>query len=159
MTAVKPDTVASPGRASAGAQPGAIVDPLAELTFKVVAGSRVIGRFAECSGLAAEYDVTDYVEGGNNEYVHRLRGVMRFPNVTLKRGVTTEDGLLAWFYAVETSTERPTVNVILVDELAHEIRTFNLLSALPVRWTGPSVSAGGNGAATESLEIAHLGFV
>lgn len=159
MTPGKPDTVDDGGRSASAAQPGAVVVPLGELGFRVSVGDRQIGRFAECSGLAAEYDVTEYVEGGNNGYVHRLRGAVRFPNVTLRRGVTTEDGLLAWFYAVEKARDRPTLSIALHDQRGRSIRTFDLKAALPVRWTGPSVSAGGNGAATESLEIAHLGFI
>jgi len=159
MTAGAPNTVGSGASSASAAQPGAVVVPLGELGFRVSVGDRQIGRFAECSGLAAEYDVTEYAEGGNNAFVHRLRGAVRFPNVTLRRGVTTEDGLLAWFYTVERSADRPELTIALHDQLGNAIRRFDLKSALPVRWTGPSVAAGGNGAATESLEIAHLGFI
>lgn len=159
MTAGTPQTVDSGASSASAAQPGAAVVPLGELGFLVSVGDRQIGRFAECSGLAAEYDVMEYAEGGNNGFVHRLRGAVRFPNVTLRRGVTSEDGLLAWFYAVEKSQERPELRISLHDQLGQSIRTFDLKAALPVRWTGPSLAAGGNSAATESLEIAHLGFI
>jgi phage tail-like protein len=138
----------------------ATVDPLGELAFKIEIQGRTIGRFAECSGLAVEYDVEEYVEGGNNGYVHHLRGGMRFPNVTLQRGITYEDELLQWFYATEKVDKRPVVTITMLDTLGASVRHFALSSALPVRWTGPTVRTGGTGgAATESLEIAHRGFV
>jgi phage tail-like protein len=138
---------------------GKIVDPLADLSFKIEIPGRSIGRFAECSGLSVEYDVTEYAEGGNNDFVHQLRGRVRYPNVTLKRGVTYEDALLKWFYAIEKPSERPTVTITLLNPLGATIRHFALRAALPVRWTGPAASSGTGGAATESLEIAHQGFV
>jgi phage tail-like protein len=138
---------------------GAKLDPLGELTFKIDVRGKTIGRFAECSGLGVSYDTTEYAEGGNNEFVHTLRGRVRYPNVTLRRGVTYEDALLRWFYATEQPSQRPTVTVSLMDPRGSMVRHFALAGALPVRWTGPSANAGGSGAATESLEIAHRGFV
>ena len=146
---------------SSGTSPGTggVVDPLGELAFKIEIPGRAIGRFAECTGLAVEYDVTEYAEGGNNEFVHHLRGRVRYPNVTLRRGVTYEDALLNWFYAVEKPSQRPTLTIVLLNPLGATIRHFALRGALPVRWTGPDASSHGSGAATESLEIAHEGFV
>jgi phage tail-like protein len=138
---------------------GKVIDPLADVAFKIEIPGRTIGRFAECTGLAVEYDVTEYAEGGNNDFVHQLRGRVRYPNVTLRRGVTYEDALLKWFYALETPSQRPTVTIQLVDALGATIRHFALRAALPVRWTGPSATTHGASAANESLEIAHQGFV
>jgi phage tail-like protein len=132
--------------------------PLRELAFNVLRNGEMLGKFAECSGLAAEYEVTDYNEGGNNDYVHRLRGRVRYPNVTLKRGVTTEDALLKWFYEVKASAERPPVIIQLTDMVGAPLREFSLTSAMPIRWTGPSIAASSTNPATESLEIVHLGF-
>jgi phage tail-like protein len=73
--------------------------------------------------------------------------------------VTYEDALLKWFYAVEKPSQRPTLTIQLVDQLGTTIRHFALRAALPVRWTGPTAGGNGTAAATESLEIAHQGFV
>ena len=143
-----------------GTRTAAAVDPLGELTFKIGIEGRAIGRFAECTGLAVEYDVTEYAEGGNNQFVHQLRGRVRYPNVVLRRGVTYEDELVKWFFAIEKPSARPTLTITLVDPIGATIRHFALSAAMPVRWVGPSATTGDNGgAATESLEIAHRGFV
>jgi phage tail-like protein len=138
---------------------GDIKRTLGELTFKIMVEGRTVGSFAECTGLAVEYDVTDYAEGGNNAFVHKLRGGVRYPNVTLRRGVTDEDELLRWFYATENAPERPTLIIMLLDPLGAAVRHFALSAAQPVRWTGPSATRESSNAATESLEIAHAGFV
>jgi phage tail-like protein len=141
------------------AAPGTLVPPLPELSFVVDIPGREIGRFSECSGLAAEYDVLEYAEGGNNQYVHQLRGRVRYSNIVLARGITHEDELLNWFYATEQPEQRPTVTITLQDALGTAIRHFALSAAIPVRWTGPRTGAGSDGTATESLEISHAGFV
>jgi phage tail-like protein len=148
---------AAPG-AGARNRTAAEVDPLGELIFKITVEDRAIGRFAECTGLAVEYDVTDYAEGGNNEFVHKLRGRVRYPNVTLKRGVTYEDELLRWFFTDAAPDARPTLTITIMDQAGAPVRIFALTAAQPVRWTGPSATAQSNNAATESLEIAHAGF-
>ena len=144
---------------SGGTRTGRRVDPLGELGFEVEIQGITIGRFAECAGLAVEYEVTQYAEGGNNEFVHHLRGPIRFPNVTLRRGITYEDQLLRWFYETRKPEKRPLVTITLNDTLGKVIRHFSLSAALPVRWTGPTAGAGSGSVATESLEIAHRGFI
>ena len=52
------------------------------------------------------------------------------------------------------------MTITINDPTGTPVRHFALAAALPVRWTGPSAEMGsGTGAATESLEISHAGFV
>jgi phage tail-like protein len=141
------------------ATPGTPVDPLGELAFLIEIQGKAIGRFAQCTGLGVEYDVLEYAEGGNNEYVHQLRGRVRYPNVVLGRGITDEDTLLTWLFTAEKPDQRPTVTITINDPTGQPVRHFALAEALPVRWTGPNTHMGSGGAATESLEISHAGFV
>ena len=52
-------------------------DPVGALRFKVDITGLEIGRFATCSGLTVEYEVMEYQEGGQNDYVHKLRGRLK----------------------------------------------------------------------------------
>ena len=155
MSAV-PTTTAGAKKASASA---GRTDTLGDLSFLVDIQGRAIGQFAECTGLAVEYEVMEYVEGGNNLFTHRLRGHAKYPNLTLRRGVTFEDELLRWFYAAEQPAQRPTVTVTLLDHAGTQVRHWALAQAQPVKWTGPDGKAGGNNPAQESLEISHVGFL
>lgn len=157
-----PSTPTTSDAASSGTRVGSGIDPLTELGFRVEiqgGAGKALGRFAECTGLSVGYEVTSYAEGGNNEFVHQLRGRLSYPNVTLRRGVTYEDALLSWFYETQQPSKRPTVTISLVNGEGATIRHFALIGALPVKWTGPNVNAGSGNTATESLEIAHQGFV
>jgi len=137
-------------------------DPVGELRFLVdvpqIGGASKIGVFSECTGLEMEYEVYEWTEGGNNDFVHKLRGRAKFPNLILKRGITHEDALLRWVFACKTKTERHAVIVKLVGPDAKPVRTWAFAGAWPVKWTGPQLNAGSSGAATETLEIAHQGF-
>ena len=56
-----------------------------------------VGYFTEITGFSATLDVLEYPEGGVNDYVHRLPTRIKQGNITLKRGVTGERALYAWF--------------------------------------------------------------
>jgi phage tail-like protein len=117
-----------------------------------------IGVFSRCSGLQVEYETMEYAEGGENGYVHKLRGRMRYPNLLLSRGVTSETGLLDWMLAAQDFKERPPATVALVDELSKVQREWRFSGAFPVRWVGPTLGETGE-VASETLEIAHAGLL
>jgi phage tail-like protein len=146
-------------RGSAASDHADLPDPVGELRFQVSIDNVTIGAFAECSGLGVEYDIMEYQEGGEQSFVHKLRGGLKYPNVVLKRGVTYEDALLQWFYDRTDRTKRGAVTLNLLGDDGKQVRTWSFDSAFPVKWTGPSFNAKSTSVATESLEIAHRGFV
>jgi phage tail-like protein len=137
---------------------GRAPDPAVGLHFQVQIGSESIGMFSECSGLAVEYDVLTYEEGGQNDFVHKLRGRAKHPNLVLKRGVTHERALLQWFFDCRNQAKRQDVTVHLVGRDGKQVRTWSFANAFPVKWTGPTLAAGSNSVASETLEIVHEGF-
>jgi phage tail-like protein len=136
-------------------------DPVGELRFRVslgdVAGKK-IGWFTECTGLQVEWEVYSYDEGGLNDYSHKFRGRAKHQNLVLKRGVTYEDALLSWFQQCRDHAERKDITVELIGPDGKPVRTWQFLSAFPVKWQGPALNAASANAATETLEIAHHGF-
>lgn len=148
-----PNTVSAQAPSTA---PGAIPDAIGELTFLVEISGVTVGQFSECTGLAVEYEVMEYAEGGNNDFVHRLRGRARYPTISLQRGVTSQDGLVKWFF---DSPQADRLTITLLDSKTGPVRTFAFASPFPIRWSGPDVSSGSNGTAIESLEIGHHGMV
>jgi phage tail-like protein len=137
------------------ANPPALKPLHAGRCFRVDIEGSTIGVFATCTGLRVEYDVVEYVEGGLNDYVHKLRGVIRYPNLVLTRGITSDTGLLDWMM----SPKPRTVTIALVDEQVNTVRTWAFSQAFPVRWDGPTLSDEAAATATETLEIAHNGLV
>jgi phage tail-like protein len=134
-------------------------DPVGALRFLVKADDCTIGRFAHCHGLSAEYEIEEYAEGGQNAFVHKLRGRMRYPNLVLSRGITHESGLMDWFLQTKKAGERGSISVSLLGPDGKPVRRWGFEGAFPVRWEGPVLNARSHTAATETLEIAHRGFV
>jgi phage tail-like protein len=134
-------------------------DPVGELLFKIEVQDAVIGRFSECSGLSVEYEVTPYEEGGENRYVHQLRGRLKYPNLVLKRGITDEAALLKWFFASKDRSQRGTVTVSLLSPNSKDVRRWAFSGACPVKWQGPTLNTGSSNIATETLEIVHEGLL
>ena len=137
------------------------LEKLGENRFKVeIEPSLPIGEFRECTGLAMEREILEYAEGGNNDFVYKLPGRVKFPNLVLKRGITDQKELLKWFWDVRSDLKLRTVTVTLVDATgAQDARVWAFENAYPVKWAGPNLNAGSDSAATETLEIAHGGLV
>jgi len=145
--------------ASGNAKPN-VADPVGELRFKVTLDDDTdIGYFSECTGLAVEYEVMEYQEGGENRFTHKLRGRIKYPNLVLKRGITYEQNLLKWFFQTTEWNKRGGITLSLLGADGKAVRTWGFSNAVPVKWQGPNLNASSNNAAVETLEVAHLGMV
>ena len=139
--------------------------PLTSL-FVVDVDGELIGRFTEVNGLQLEIDVEEFEEGGVNSFVHKLPGRMKWPNITLKRGITQSDNLFTWmqkssgegFSAEGDKVTRSTLGITMLSQNGSALREWQVEGAIPIKWTGPSFAATDDDALTEELEIAHHGF-
>ena len=141
------------------------VDPFPTFKFHVEVGDIIEAAFTECSGLEMSTDVFEYIEGGLNEYVHKLPVRTKVKNVTLKRGITISNELYDWYREMEDSlrqgkgisfrqvtiTLRTTVN-------QEELMRWTLDKAFPVKWVGPALKTDETAVAIETLEFAHHGI-
>ena len=142
-------------------------EPAAAFWFDVVVDGIDLGSFTACEGLSAEYETEPYKEGGLNGYVHQIPLRLSYPNIKLSRALDGSSAgqlsLAAWFSKfdndeVRTQTAR-TVGITAYTASGVEVGKWSLHGAIPVRWTGPSFSSDGTGAAKEMLEFAHRGFL
>ena len=129
-----------------------------------------IGHFMEVSGLSVTVEDEKIPEGGQNEFVRRVPGRMTWPNLVLKRGVTSSDALFQWFRhssgegftASNNRLTRRTGHLTLMGPVSNgqrpRIREWAFYEAFPVKWSGPTLAATSRDVATETLEIAHHGF-
>ena len=131
--------------------------------FYIEIDSKTSAVFTEVNGLSIETEVTEYMEGGYNDYVHKLPGRTKIGNVTLKHGVTNSPDLLEWLIKVtQGKIERRNVSVVVYGRDpkggSKELVRYNFNLAYPVKWTGPQLSASSTSVAIETLELAHAGF-
>jgi phage tail-like protein len=126
--------------------------------FQVNVEDALLGYFSECTGLEAEYETYPYAEGGQNMFVHQLRGRLRYSNIVLKRGITTSKAMLNWLQQTKERSSRGGITIKLLDRDLSVIQTWAFSSAVPIKYVGPNPTAEGTSFAIESIEIAHEGL-
>lgn len=138
-------------------------DPNPAFRFVVEIGGIEAAAFQEVSGLASEVGVVEYRAGTDMTTIRKLPGLVRFPNIVLRRGLTVATELFDW-HSLLTGGRTPSAeirrdgSILLVDEAGDSRARFNFRNGLPVRWEGPFLNAQTNEIALETLEIAHEGL-
>lgn len=116
--------------------------------------------FAECSGLEVEHELFEYAEGGQNRFLHKLPTRLRPADLVLRRGlVPVPSDLWTWIEAMgvgDYQRRGGEIRVYSVDGKASQAWRFE--RGIPVRWSGPALSATQSAVAMESLTIAHEGL-
>ena len=135
-------------------------DPAVAVCFKVDVHSQKLGWFTGCDGLGCEVVVEQREEGGNQQFVHQLPGRLKYTNVKLTRPVNGDTKLVAkWFASMAGKVERTIADITAMTLDGREVASWTLLDVIPVRWTGPQLGVDNNKVATETLELAHHGFL
>jgi phage tail-like protein len=129
------------------------------LRFKVKIDGQDFGNWEKCDGLSVEYDVKEYSEGGENGYVHRLPGRVKYQNIKLTRPIDEHSArVTAWVASVQVRLVPGTAHISVMDTTGSDVADWYLV-VYPTRWSGPTLDIYGNQHATETLELAHNGFL
>ena len=135
------------------------MNPYRVLRFNVEKLGAEIGGFSQITGLERSTTFEDYREGGINGYTHKLATVTKYPNLTLRRGVTDAIDFWAWHQAViEGFVSRAEISVVLRHQDGSEAVRWFFDDAYPVKWNGTDLDAIGNTVAVESVELVHNGM-
>ena len=116
--------------------------------------------FSEAEVPSGEIEVIEYREGADRvNTARKLPGLAKYPNVTLKRGITGSTDLFEWWKSVrDGQVVRRNVTITLLDEQRQAVYRWLLRSAWPVKIEGPTLNGSGNEVAIETLELAHEGL-
>jgi len=126
--------------------------------FRLSIPGITVGTFRECNGLSMEFEVFEWAEGGNNEFIHHLPGRMRYPYLQFRAGMTDGAALQEWFWKTRQQAELKEITVELATQDGNTTRSWTFADAFPVRWTGPGIVADNHAMAMESLDVAHSGL-
>jgi phage tail-like protein len=118
-----------------------------------------VGGFSECSGLEMSMQPEEYKEGGRNGAVLKFPSRVTWSNLTLKKGLGVGSALWDWHYGfVEGQGKRRDGMIMLLDESRAPATVWFFRRGLPIKYSGPSLSATQSNVAIESIEIAHEGL-
>ncbi|RMA57706.1 phage tail protein [Ulvibacter antarcticus] len=130
------------------------------LSFSDEAG-KLDAAFKEVSGISMEMGVEEIVEGGNNNFKHRVPTSVKFSNLVLKRGLVPKDsGIVDWCQrtlggGLMETIENKTINVELLNENGDPLMSWNFFNAWPVKLETSDLNSMNNEIVIESLEFAY----
>ncbi len=130
------------------------------VAFAVELDKTSIGMFNSCEGLGLEVVLEQREEGGNNMMVWQLPTRMKYSNIKLTRPVGPDSQkLTAWITKALHSVQPITAVISALTADGKPVAKWSLNGVVPVRWTGPSLNLDSPKVFTETLEIAHHGFL
>ena len=131
----------APSDRSSAARRASLPDPVGELRFQVAdRRRRRSARSPSAPGSPSSTRSSSTRRAASNDFVHKFRGGLKYPNLVLKRGVTYEDALLKWFFdragpRASAGTSRST----LLGADGKPVRTLGVRGRLPGQVDGPGV--------------------
>ena len=148
------------GAAAGGGGTSPLDDVFTTYKFWIEIESDLVAGFTEASGIQAEAEIFEWLEGGENTSVLKFPGRAKYGNITLKHGFTMSEKLWNSFKkTLQGEPERKTLTVIMFDTKGNRKRDWTFNRAFPVKWQGPALKANGNEIAIETVEFAHEGLL
>ncbi len=134
--------------------------PLVGFHFAIDIQGVIKGFFTECSGLGSEHEVIEHkvVTEQGMEVVNKIPGRMKWEDITLKRGITSNMDVWNWRKDVEDGNvdkARRDGSVIMFDQQLKEVARWNFERAWPVKVSGPSPKADSNEIGIEEMVITY----
>jgi phage tail-like protein len=137
-----------------------VSDPAVTVCFTVKIDGQDLGAFTQCDGLGCEVAVEQREEGGNNLFVHQLPGRMKYTNIKLTRPVNGDTEKVAtWLAGMANEVKRTNAEIAAMSADGTTVAAWSFMGVIPIKWTGPQLSVDSPKVATESLELAHHGFL
>jgi phage tail-like protein len=136
------------------------IETAVSVRYVVKLDDQDLGEFSSCEGLGVEVVMEQREEGGNNMQVWQLPTRLKYPTIKLTRplGKDTEK-IAAWLATMASGYTRKTGTIVAMRADGQVIASWGLLDVVPVRWSGPSLNPDQPKVVTETIEIAHHGFL
>jgi phage tail-like protein len=139
-------------------------DPLVGFNFAIEIDGMQMAWFRECAGLESEHEVVEVkqVDKKGKPSLHKLPGKMKWPNISLKRGLTSDMGMWDWRKKVEEGKmkdARKTGSIVVYDTELKEVARYNFENGWPSKVSASGLLATGNDMALEEVVIVHEGMM
>src|SRR5262245_13931049 len=117
-------------------------------------------RFSEVGGLSVEVTTEEVAEGGENRYLQKYPGRVKYPELVLKRGFLVKSQVFAWIRdCLERNTIEPkNIDVMLLNEAHEPLVTWHLVNAFPTKWAVSDLNASSNSVVIETLQLYYQYF-
>lgn len=135
-------------------------DPLVSFNFKLELDSLdEAAYFTEISGMGSETEIAEQKVTTNGlEVVLKVPGRLKWGDITLKRGITSNMDLWEWRKNVEDGDvqgARTNGSVVMMDQQGNDVARWDFENAWPSKITGPAVKSEGSDFGIEELTVVH----
>ncbi|GAB1420224.1 phage tail protein [Anaerolineales bacterium] len=133
-------------------------DPLVSFAFAIEVGGKINGFFTEISGMGSETEMIEHkvVTPTGQEVVKKIPGRLKWNDITLKRGITSNMDIWEWRGLVEkgqVDSARVNGSIIMYDQSGGEVARWNFERAWPSKVTGPQAQSDSNAVGVEELTL------
>jgi phage tail-like protein len=133
------------------------------MRFEVKVGGMDLGGWQGCTGLTVNFNLKELQSGGQNDNSFWVANQIKYPKVTLKRAMTTQDSAAVqqWLstFVGDDTIEGQTSTITLRDGHGKVVCSWDLRNTMPLTWSGPPMDSTKSGVAIETLELVHEGFL
>ena len=133
-------------------------DPLPAFNFQLEVAGMMSGFFTEISGIGSEHEIIEHkvMTNGGQEVVKKIPGRLKWNDITLKRGITSNMDAWQWRKAVETggiSGARYNGTISMFAQDGALVAQWNFENAWPSKVSGPAPKADGNEVGIEEFTL------
>lgn len=138
-------------------------DPLLGFNFMLELEGAVAGYFTECSGIGSEHEIVEQkvVDKQGHEIVRKVPGRMKWQDVTLKRGITSDLEIWKWRELCvqgKIKDARKNITITMLSRDYSPVAVWHFANAWPSKLTGPSLKADSNEFGIEEMTLVHEGM-
>jgi len=138
-------------------------DPLLGFNFVLELDGAIAGYFTECSGVGSEHEVIEHkvVDESGREIVRKIPGRLKWQDVTLKRGITSDMEIWQWRDTMvkgDLQGARKNATITMFSRDYSPVARWHFTNAWPSKVTGPSFKADDNSFGVEEVTIVHEGI-
>ena len=134
-------------------------DPLTGFHFGIEVQGVITGYFTEVSGIGSETEIIEQkVVKEGKEIVLKVPGRLKWENIVLKRGITSNMDVWDWRKLVEdgdVKSARKNGTITMYDQTLKAVAQWEFLNAWPTKVTGPAVKSDSTELGVEELTLAH----
>ncbi len=134
-------------------------DPAPAFNFLLEVQGQVAGFFTEISGIGSEHEIIEHkvMTATGQEAVKKIPGRLKWNDITLKRGITSNMDVWLWRKQVETggilnARYNGTITMLGVDGTT-PVAQWNFENAWPSKVSGPAPKADGNEVGMEEVTL------
>jgi phage tail-like protein len=146
-----------------GRDSGKDEDPLLGFNFALELEGSIAGYFTECGGIGSEHEIVEHkvVDKSGHEIVRKIPGRLKWQDITLKRGITSDMQIWEWRADLvngDMTTARKNISITMMDRTYAPVAVWHFQNAWPSKVTGPSFKSDDNSFGVEEVTLVHEGM-